>query len=89
MKLKFSILTIILTLTACSAPQAEQKAVALDTEIKKGSYYAGFDMVERMVGQFSGALDEDAFLAGVTDRQAAKSSQVTEAEIEAAVNALV
>lgn len=80
--------------TSCAQPQTEPSQtapaeVALDTDIRKGSYQVGFNMARQLNGQFSGALDEQAFMAGVADLLAGQDSRVDPAEAQASLQALL
>ena len=83
------ILTIFFT-TSCAQPQREaEPEIVLDSDLKKASYQVGFDMTERLRGQFGGALDDPAFQAGVADVLAGSDSRVSAAEAQNALQALL
>ena len=82
-------MTIFFT-TSCAQPQREaEPEIVLDSDLKKASYQVGFDMAERLRGQFGGALDDSAFQAGVVDVLAGSDSRVPDGEAQNALQALL
>ena len=96
-KLTLSLLAgagLLLGLSACEAPiaevqAAENSAVELSSDMQKASYSIGYSMAANVRREFGDDMDLPAFRAGIADQLGDSESQVTEAEANAALQALV
>jgi FKBP-type peptidyl-prolyl cis-trans isomerase FklB len=59
-----------------------------DTDEKKASYAMGFGVTRQVTGQFSEAIDHDAFVAGARAQLEGKESEVSQEDAQRALTAL-
>jgi FKBP-type peptidyl-prolyl cis-trans isomerase len=96
-KLTLSLLAgagLLLGLSACDAPVAEAQAaenaaVELGSDMQKASYSIGYSMAANVRREFGDDMDLAAFQAGIADQLGGGESQVSEADANAALQALV
>ena len=85
----------MLVLSGCGNPVGEVQAaesdaaVALGSDSQKASYSIGYSMAANVRREFGDDMDLAAFQAGVTDQLGGADSQVSEADANAALQALV
>jgi FKBP-type peptidyl-prolyl cis-trans isomerase len=82
----YTLLLSTFAVTACQAPDAGRNA-SLDTEDQKASYGIGMNMGSQLAPA-EAYVDLDAFMAGLTDGMSGAESRVSQAEIQAAIQAL-
>jgi FKBP-type peptidyl-prolyl cis-trans isomerase len=83
-----------LGLTGCDAPiaevqAAEHAAVELSTDMQKASYSIGYSMAANVRREFGEEMDLAAFQAGIDDQLGGGESQISDAEANTALQALV
>lgn len=86
--------TLLMTLAGCDgsvgeAQAAESEAAELGTDMQKASYSIGYSMAANVRREFGEDIDLAAFQAGIADQLGGGDSQVSEAEANAALQALV
>lgn len=84
----------IVGLSGCDAPiaevqAAENAAVELDSDRQKASYSIGYSMAANVRREFGEDMDLPAFRAGIADQLGGSESQVSDADANAALQALV
>jgi FKBP-type peptidyl-prolyl cis-trans isomerase FklB len=62
--------------------------VALDSDERRASYAVGYTVAGNVDGEFGTFLDHDAFLAGLEDSLAGRSTRLTDEQITAAMTAM-
>lgn len=85
---------LLLGLTGCEAPVADAQAadhaaVELGSDMQKASYSIGYSMAANVRREFGDDMDLVAFRAGIADQLGGSESQISEAEANAALQALV
>ena len=85
---------LFLGLAGCDAPiadvqAAENAAVELETDRQKASYSIGYSMAENVRREFGEDMDVAAFEAGISDQLGGSDKQVSDAEANEALQALV
>ena len=85
---------LLFSLAGCDAPvaevqAAENAAVELGSDMQKASYSIGYSMAANVRREFGDDMDLAAFQAGISDQLGGSESQITEAEANAALQALV
>ena len=93
LKAALSLTFLALLLTACAQPPADAASSAEPPELasdeQKASYAIGYHLVNGLVmEQFGEFLDDEAFLAGVSDLLAEADARVSTEEGQLAMNAL-
>jgi FKBP-type peptidyl-prolyl cis-trans isomerase FklB len=85
----------LLGLAGCQPPatadseQAATAGAALEGESAQASYSMGYIVAENMADQFGGSLDQDAFLAGLTDGLGGLERRVSEVDAQASLASLM
>ncbi len=87
-------LGLMLGLAGCEAPiaevqAAENAAVDLGSDMQKASYSIGYSMAANVRREFGDDMDLAAFQAGISDQLGGSESQISDAEANAALQALV
>jgi FKBP-type peptidyl-prolyl cis-trans isomerase len=85
---------LLLGLAGCEAPiaeaqAAENAAVELGSDMQKASYSIGYSMAANVRREFGDDMDLAAFQAGIADQLGGGESQISEADANAALQALV
>ncbi len=85
---------LLLGLAGCEAPIAEAQAadnapVTLSSDEQKASYSIGFSMAANVRREFGDDMDLAAFQAGINDQLGGAESRISDAEANAALQALV
>ncbi len=85
---------MFLGLAGCEAPiaevqAAENAAVELESDQQKASYSIGYSMAANVRREFGDDMDLAAFQAGINDQLVGTDSQISEADANAALQALV
>ena len=85
---------LFLGLAGCDVPvadvqAAENAAVELETDMQKASYSIGYSMAENVRREFGDDMDVAAFRAGISDQLGGSDKQVSDAEANEALQALV
>ena len=96
-KLTLSLLAgagLFIGLAGCEAPvaevqAAENAAVELGSDMQKASYSIGYSMAANVRREFGEDMDLAAFQAGISDQLGGSESQISDAEANAALQALV
>jgi FKBP-type peptidyl-prolyl cis-trans isomerase len=86
---------LLLGAAGCEAPVAEAQAAETDTAVdlgsdaQKASYSIGYSMAANVRREFGENMDLAAFQAGIEDQLGGSQSQISEAEANAALQALI
>ena len=85
---------LFVALAGCEAPiaevqAAENAAVELESDQQKASYSIGYSMAANVRREFGDDMNLAAFQAGINDQLGGSESQLSEAEANAALQALV
>ena len=85
---------LMLGLAGCEAPiaevqAAENAAVELSSDKQKASYSIGYSMAANVRREFGDDMDLAAFKAGIADQLGGSDSQISDAEANTALQALV
>jgi len=85
-----SLALALVSATGCSAPVSEAAEQAeLSNDMQRASYSIGYSMSANVRREFGEDIDIEAFRAGIGDQLAGSDSRVSEAEANAALQALV
>ncbi len=85
---------LLVGLAGCEAPiaevqAAEHAAAELSSDMQKASYSIGYSMAANVRREFGDDMDLTAFQAGIADQLGGSDSQVSDADANAALQALV